>query len=552
MMRLARNTVFVLGGFAVACGSNTAGDGGGTGVGTGTTSATGATGSGSTGTNGGAGGEPATGSGAGGSGGATSGGGGAGSPGAGGGVTVDGGGAAGMGGQAAPDGSAPDSGTDVLDPAIVTSVGSVSSMRIGGAIDMLAGFPTRNACATPAMATTGIVAARDWVRGQFQAIPGLTVSLEPFTFSVTIPTMGTCGPVTDQNVVAVKPGAHPDRVFVIGGHYDSRTVNVVDAAGRAPGANDSGSQTAAVLEIARAMAPLSFDATLVFASFAAEEQGLYGSAQLAKDYKTLVTPNANVEAMLDLDIVGGDNVANGAAELAEFRLFSPGTPREIMTPMGVTDDESPSRNVMRYIGYWGHRYVPSMTMVPVLREDRPMRGSDHESFLNLAYPAVHFIETVESANAGMPGSHQHTADDVPGFVTPAYAARIAEVVVSVAASLARAPMPPRMATAGGSGMGPWTISWTAPAAGPAVDRYVIAARPTTENFYRSRVVVPATKTSQPVTAADLGLSAGAPFYVSVASIDAQGHESLFAYPELRCTTAGCMVPADALDVTAMK
>ncbi len=81
---------------------------------------------------------------------------------------------------------------------------------------------------------------------------------------------------------------------------------------------------------------------------------------------------------------------------------------------------------------------------------------------------------------------------------------------------------------------------------------MIAARPTTENFYRSRVVVPATKTSQPVTAADLGLSAGVPFYVSVASIDAQGHESLFAYPELRCTTAGCMVPADALDVTAMK
>src|SRR5260221_6133196 len=320
MMRLDRNTVFVLGGFAIACGSNSAGDGGGTGVGTGATSATGASGAGPTGTSGGAGGEVATGSGAGGSamggsGGATSGGGAAGSPGAGGGFVVDGGGVAGMGGQALPDASVPDSGTDVLDPAIVTSVGSVSTTRIGGAIDMLAGFPTRNACATPAMATTGIVAARDWVRGQFQAIPGLTVSLEPFTFSVTIPMMGTCGPVTDQNVVAVKPGAHPDRVFVIGGHYDSRTVNVVDAMGRAPGANDSGSQTAAVLEIARALAPLSFDATLVFAAFAGEEQGLFGSAQLAKDYKQYVTPNAKIEAMLDLDIVGGDTAANDAAAL---------------------------------------------------------------------------------------------------------------------------------------------------------------------------------------------------------------------------------------------
>jgi hypothetical protein len=271
-----------------------------------------------------------------------------------------------------------------------------------------------------------------------------------------------------------------------------------------------------------------------------------------KTTSNFVTPNASVEAMLDLDIVGGDTAANTAADLAQFRLFSPGTPREIMTPMGVTDDESPSRNVMRYIGYWGHLYVPAMTMVPVLREDRVGRGSDHESFLNLAYPAVHFIETVESPNAGMPGSHQHTADDVPGFLTPPYAARISQVVVSVASSLARAPMPPRMSAASGTGMGPWTVSWMAPASGPVVDRYVIAARSSTENAYRTRVVVPGSKTSQSVSAADLGLASGGAFYISVAAVDAAGHESLFAYPEYRCATAGCMMPADALDVTAMK
>jgi hypothetical protein len=265
-----------------------------------------------------------------------------------------------------------------------------------------------------------------------------------------------------------------------------------------------------------------------------------------------VTPNAKVEAMLDLDIVGGDTSVNDAAALQQFRLFSPGTPREIMLPMGTTDDVSPSRNVMRYVGYWGGRYVASMAMVPVLREDRVGRGSDHESFLNLGYPAVHFIETVESANAGMPGSHQHTADDVPSFVTPAYTARIAQVVVAVGASLARAPMPPQITSVAGTGTGPWTASWSAPASGPAVDHYVVSARAASENFYHARVVVPAAKTSQSVTATDLGIPAGSPFYLSVAAVDAAGHESLFAYPEYRCTATNCAAPADANDVTAMR
>jgi hypothetical protein len=71
-------------------------------------------------------------------------------------------------------------------------------------------------------------------------------------------------------------------------------------------------------------------------------------------------------------IVGGDNTVNNATALQQFRLFSPGTPREVSsTPSGSTDDTSPSRGIMRQIGYWGGAYVPSMTMLPQLREDPP-------------------------------------------------------------------------------------------------------------------------------------------------------------------------------------
>jgi hypothetical protein len=191
-----------------------------------------------------------------------------------------------------------------------------------------------------------------------------------------------------------------------------------------------------------------------------------------------------------------------------------------------------------------------MTMLEQLREDRPTRGGDQQSFLDKSIPAVRFIETVESPNSGMAGSHQHTADDLPTYVSPDYTARIAQLVVATGASLERAPMAPSAATVSGSGSGPWTVGWMAPASGPAVDHYVIAARPSTQNFYATRVTVPVGTMSRSVTAAELGLSGSGTFYISVAAVDAIGHESLFAYPEYRCDTSSCVVPSDALDVTA--
>jgi acetylornithine deacetylase/succinyl-diaminopimelate desuccinylase-like protein len=460
----------------------------------------------------------------------------------------DGGGSGGAGGSSPSDGGSADAGGTSLDPDITGIVTSVNTTRISSDITTLSNFTTRNTCSNNTASGNAIGAARDWIYGQLQAIGAYTVSKQSFNYTGC----GASGTstVTDQNVIAVKLGAHPERVIVMGGHYDSRTVDPISPTDRAPGANDSGSQTALVLEAARVMAGQTFDATLIFAAFAAEEQGLAGSAQLARDYASYVTAGAKVEAMLNCDIVGGDVSSNSTMQLRQFRLFSPGTPREIVTPMGKTDDTSPSRGVMRYIGYWGGLYVPSMTMLPQLREDRPSRGGDQQSFLDQGIAAVRFIETVESPNAGLPGSHQHTADDLPMYVSPDYTARITQLVVATGASLARAPMSPRSTTVAGSAGGPWNVGWMAPASGPVVDHYVIAARPSTENFYRTRVVAPGTATSRAVTAAELGLASSGVFYISIAAVDAAGHESLFAYPEYRCDTSSCAVPADALNVTA--
>jgi hypothetical protein len=78
----------------------------------------------------------------------------------------------------------------------------------------------------------------------------------------------------------------------------------------------------------------------------------------------------------------------------------------------------------------------------------------------------------------------------------------------------------------------------------------VVGRDVGESFYHRRVVVPAGTTAKTVSAADLGLGSSTALFISVAAVDAQGHESLFAYPEHRCDATSCIVPAGALDVTA--
>jgi acetylornithine deacetylase/succinyl-diaminopimelate desuccinylase-like protein len=449
--------------------------------------------------------------------------------------------------QSADTGAPPtDGGTHPgLDSDIQAMLTQIGASHLSATITQLTSFTTRNTCSDDTAGSRGIGGARDWIKSQLAAIPGLTVQLDPFTY-------GGCasGPVTRESVVAWRTGSgHPGRLVVLGGHYDSRTLNVVDGTSPAPGANDSGSQTALVLEAARVMAPYTFDATVVFVAFAGEEQGLLGSASLAAGYGKYFAKGATIEAMFNCDIVGGDSTVNDASTLQQFRLYSPGTPREIATPMGSTDDTSPSRGVMRFISSAGGAYVPAMTMVPMLREDRPGRGGDHESFIGASIPGVRFIETVESPEAGTVASHQHSPNDLQTYVTPEYTARVAQVVVSSVATLARAPAPPGSFTATGNAAGPVQLAWSAPASGAAVDHYVVAARAVTENFYHARASVPKTATTVSLTPAALGVAGAPAFFVSVGAVDAGGHESLFAYPEYRCDGSGCVVQPGSTDVT---
>lgn len=99
------------------------------------------------------------------------------------------------------------------------------------------------------------------------------------------------------SVIAQTPGGDPGRVVMLGAHLDS----VMDG----PGINDNGSGVAMLLELARWVATRETDATVRFAFWAGEEEGLYGS----RDYVAgLADEDLDaIDAYLDLDMVASPN-----------------------------------------------------------------------------------------------------------------------------------------------------------------------------------------------------------------------------------------------------
>ncbi|MFQ5772382.1 MAG: M20/M25/M40 family metallo-hydrolase, partial [bacterium] len=192
------------------------------------------------------------------------------------------------------------------DPAIVEMLAEISPQKIESTIRRLVECHTRHSLSDTLSNEHGIGAARRWIKttlAEYAKNSGgrLQVEFDPFEVEANgrrIPYR-----VRMKNVLAILPGSNPDdnRVLIVTGHYDSRASKANDDTSYAPGANDDGSGTAVIMELARVMSRRSFPATIIFAAVAGEEQGLYGSTHLAQRAKD---ENWHVVAMITNDIVG--------------------------------------------------------------------------------------------------------------------------------------------------------------------------------------------------------------------------------------------------------
>ena len=412
------------------------------------------------------------------------------------------------------------------DPAIVAILAQVTPARLRETDTRLVAFGTRSTFSDTAPAGRGVLAARDWIRSRFEEIAAttggrMTVALDDYMQQPDGKRIARAVPIS--SVIATLYGSDPGtRTYVISSHYDSRNSDNADGTQDAPGADDNGSGTAAVLEAARVLAPTHPRATIIFATYEAEEQGLFGSAHHAKALKSA---GVDVAADLNNDIIGASVGDQGQKNADLVRIFSeslpPGADLARTNTIG-TENDSPSRELARAAADITAAYTPLHPRL-IFRADRFLRGGDHESFNAAGFPAIRFVEPVETF------SHQHQNvriengvqyGDLLRFMDFDYLAQVTRANVAVLATLAAAPATPKATVLTKDLTNATTLDWSAV---PGAARYEVLRRLTTDATWTE------------VTDAKQATSITLPFskddYIfGVRAVDGHNHASVAGYP----------------------
>jgi Peptidase family M28 len=426
-----------------------------------------------------------------------------------------------------------------LDPAITAALARVSAQQLRTTDERLVGFGTRSTFSEKAGPRRGVFAARAYLVDRFRAIARtshgrMTVALDSYTQTAD-PKRRIPRDVVISSVIATLKGDEPStRTYVMSSHYDSRNSNNDDGEHDAPGADDNGSATSAVVEAARVLANVPLHATVVFACFDSEEQGLFGSAHYAK---TLKDAHVDVEGDLNNDIVGASVGDDGVKRDDVVRIYSealpPGTDPARVNAIGGEND-SPSRELARFAKETGDAYPTGLHGVMVYRADRYLRGGDHESFNAQGFPAIRFVEPVENFN------HQHQDvrvengvqyGDLLQYVDFDYLAKVTRYNVASLATLALAPPTPKVTMDTKQLTNDTTLSW-APV--PGAVRYEVLRRATTDPQWTTVEATVADATtgnvlSLPAQSVTLHYSKDN-WLFGVRAVDAQGHRSPAGYP----------------------
>jgi Zn-dependent M28 family amino/carboxypeptidase len=303
----------------------------------------------------------------------------------------------------------------------------------------------------------------------------------------------------------------------------------MDAKSDAPGANDDGSGVACVMELARIMSQREFPFTLIFVAVVGEEQGLYGAkhlADIAKEQKW------NLIAMLNNDMIG-NSLSSGTQlrDNTQVRVFSetiPYTETEVEAKMRKAtnrDNDSPSRQLARYIKTVTQQYVAQLDIQLVYRNDRFLRGGDHTPFSQNGFTAIRFCEMNENYD------HQHQNvrkenniqyGDLPDFMDFEYMRKVSCSNLATFSNLAWSPKAPENV---GIEVKELTNSsvlvWQAPQGKP-VYGYTILIRETSASHWQKAFFVKDTKVEIPYSKDN--------YFFAVQSVDTLGHGSLPVFP----------------------
>jgi hypothetical protein len=384
-----------------------------------------------------------------------------------------------------------------IDPDIEALMNAVSQQQLLAYVQTLESFGTRNTFSETQRDDYGIGAARTWIFEEFTRVNSgaLQVAYDDFPANIN-------GIVTNQrNVIATLPGVgNYQGIVVLIAHYDSRGADPYDGIGPAPGATDNASGVAVLLELARLLSARPWNQTIIFAAFAAEEQGTFGSRHFVQN---MMLDGRIFDAAVVSDIVGG---RPGIPQ--SIRIFSPGP------------ETTNSRQLARYIDLVGGLYLPTFRVDVVDAFDREGRYSDHREFINAGVAAVRMTESEEDF------SLQHTGLDRSELLDYSYLRQVAQLNLVAAANLAGSPAPPTVPTvAPMADPGAYILSWLPD---PLAAGYAISFRPVGYTEYEPFYYV---NSSQAGNVALTGLDPFTTYAVSLAAVDNSGRISTFS-PEV--------------------
>jgi hypothetical protein len=159
-----------------------------------------------------------------------------------------------------------------------------------------------------------------------------------------------------------------DRIIVLGAHIDSASPEIYVA-------NDDGSGSAVILELARVLSHHQHQSTIVFALFCGEEQGLRGSRYFVDHF----TDTSKIVMMIQVDM------ANGSDWLVPL----------IDTPSKSAPSWLVKASYEEYskLGYRGLSYPTHFMILNKVVLGGGI-GSDHEPFLSKNIPAIDFTSDV--------------------------------------------------------------------------------------------------------------------------------------------------------------
>lgn len=243
------------------------------------------------------------------------------------------------------------------DSLILNSISCVNTDSIRRYIQKLQDFGTRFSGASNRKEVA------KWIKNKFNSFGLQNVRIDSFVI------YGNGIPYWQYNVIATITGSeNPNEHYIVGGHHDATTNGQsIPPVVASPGADDNASGAAAALEIARIIKLKNYQPkkTLIFATFAAEEQGLLGGRDFAsKEFQS----NKIVKMMLNFDMISNKNLSTNT----RYNLKC------------YTGANSLSEMVM-YVNSKYSQMVPNVTCTN-------SSGSDSYAFWEYNFPSIYFEE----------------------------------------------------------------------------------------------------------------------------------------------------------------